>query len=326
MRDALSLLDQCVAFHYGSLLTYDNVLEVLGAVDSGVFSELLRAVIAKDTTACMKKLEEMVIQGRELGQFVTDFIWYLRNLLVLKTADDAENMLDMSEDNLKLLREEAEMINGETLMRFIRIFSELSNQIRYASQKRVLIELALIKLTKPQMEPNLDSILQRLDELEDRMDEGMPVDAEMMQQMAAQMGTAGIAAGTQAPTAGAEPAQAPQQVAIPQAQLEDLNLIRQDWGKIIREQGGSIRPSFRDTVLEPSGDSCLCIVFSNSDNYAIGSRPTVLGALEKYVEEQYGKTMYFKARMRNAGERLNTIYVSDEELKNAIHMDITIED
>ena len=59
---------------------------------------------------------------------------------------------------------------------------------------------------------------------------------------------------------------------------------------------------------------------------AIGSRPTVLGALEKYVEEQYGKTMYFKARMRNAGERLNTIYVSDEELKNAVHMDITIED
>ena len=71
----------------------------------------------------------------------------------------------------------------------------------------------------------------------------------------------------------------------------------------------------RDTVLEPSGDSCLCIVFSNGDNYAIGSRPTVLGALEKYVEEQYGKTMYFKARMRNAGERLNTIYVSDRRIK-----------
>ncbi len=325
MRDALSLLDQCVAFHYGSLLTYDNVLEVLGAVDSGVFSELLRAVIAKDTTACMKKLEEMVIQGRELGQFVTDFTWYLRNLLVLKTADDAENMLDMSEDNLKLLKEEAEMISGETLIRFIRIFSELSNQIRYASQKRILIELALIKLTKPQMEPNLDSILQRLDELEDRMEEGLPVNSEMMQQMAAQMGNAG-AVGAAVQVTGAEPEQAPQHVAIPQAQLEDLNLIRQDWGKIIREQGGSIRPSFRDTVLEPSGDSCLCIVFSNSDSYAIGSRPTVLGTLEKYVEEQYGKTMYFKARLRNAGERLNTIYVSDEELKNAIHMDITMED
>ena len=133
MRDALSLLDQCVAFHYGTLLTYDNVLDVLGAVDTSVFSALLRAVIAKDTTVCMKQLEEMVIQGRELGQFVIDFIWYLRNLLILKTTDDAESMLEMSEENLNQLREESQMIEGETLMRYIRIFSELSGQLRYAS-------------------------------------------------------------------------------------------------------------------------------------------------------------------------------------------------
>ncbi len=161
MRDALSLLDQCVAFHYGTLLTYDNVLEVLGAVDSGVFSELLRAVIAKDTTACMKKLEENGDPGSGTGAVCHRFYLVPEESSSVKNSDDAENMLDMSEDNLKLLREEAEMISGETLMRFIRIFSELSNQIRYASQKRVLIELALIKLTKPQMEPNLDSILQR---------------------------------------------------------------------------------------------------------------------------------------------------------------------
>ena len=354
MRDALSLLDQCVAFHYGKLLTYDNVLEVLGAVDSGVFSELLRAVIGKQTTECMKKLEEMVIQGRELGQFVTDFIWYLRNLLVLKTADDAENMLEISEDNLKQLREEAGMIDGETLMRYIRIFSELSGQLRYASQKRVLIELALIKLTTPQMSPNLDSILQRLSELEERLDEGMPMSQDAMQEMLRQMGGGmggaasggfiaggqglsgdpGMAPGSSGGACGAAgipgpadtAAAQPQKVTIPKAQLEDLNLIRQDWGKIIRDLGGPIRPSFRDTVLEPSGDSCLCIVFSGQQNYDIGSRPTVLGQLEKYVEEQYGKEMYFKARLKNAGERLNTIYVSDEELKQAIHMDITVED
>ncbi|MDD3254207.1 MAG: DNA polymerase III subunit gamma/tau [Lachnospiraceae bacterium] len=331
MRDALSLLDQCVAFHFGSLLTYDNVLEVLGAVDASVFSELLRCVIAKETTECMKKLEEMVIQGRELGQFVTDFIWYLRNLLILKTADDAEGMLEMSEDNLKQLCEEAGMIDGETLMRYIRIFSELSNQLRYASQKRVLIELALIKLTKPQMEPNLDSVLQRLSELEERLDEAAMPNQELLQQMAAQMsamgtgGAAGQAAGS-ALSAAQQAAEPPREVAIPKAQLEDLNLIRQDWGKIIRDLGGPIRPSFRDTVLEPSGDSSLCIVFSTQESYTIGSRPTVLGALENYVEEQYHKEMYFKARLKNTGERLNTIYVSDEELKNAIHMEITVED
>lgn len=332
-RDALSLLDQCVAFHYGTLLTYDNVLEVLGAVDASVFSELLRAVIHKQTTECIYKLEEMVIQGRELGQFVTDFIWYLRNLLLIKTAEDAEDMLDMSEDNIRQLREESGMLDGETLMRFIRVFSELSNQLRYASQKRILIELALIKLTKPQMEQNMDSILQRLNELEDRLEEGIAIQPEMMQQLAQMNRGAGSDQGTEvAPGVAAyggglaEPDVPPQQVKIPAAQLEDLNLIRNEWGKIIRDLGGAIRPSFRDTVVEPSGESCLCVVFSGQDNYAIGSRPTVLGELEHYIEEKYGKTLYLKTRVKNAGERLNTIYVSDEELKEAIHMDIIIED
>ena len=116
------------------------------------------------------------------------------------------------------------------------------------------------------------------------------------------------------------------QVAIPKAQLEDLELIRREWGKIIRELGGSVRPSFRDTVVEPSGEGCLCIVFSSEDSYAIGSRATVLGALEAYVREHYGKDLYFKVRRRENGESLNTVYVSDEELKNAIHMDIVMEE
>ena len=89
LRDALSLLDQCVAFHYGKLLTYENVLDVLGAVDSGVFSSMFNAVIEGRTKDCITQLEEIVIQGRELGQFVTDFIWYLRNLLLVQSADDA---------------------------------------------------------------------------------------------------------------------------------------------------------------------------------------------------------------------------------------------
>lgn len=321
MRDALSLLDQCVAFHYGDTLTYENVLEVLGAVDVTVFHELLHAIIEKQTTECIRKLEEMVIQGRELGQFVVDFIWYLRNLLILKTAEDAESMLDMSEESIRQLKEEAQMITGETLMRYIRIFSELSNQLRYANQKRVLIELALIKLTKPQMEQNLDSILQRLDELEQRLDERPQLEPELLSQMAARMeaGQTGTAVDGKTETP-------PKEVTLPKAQLEDLNLIRQDWGKIIRNLGGVIRSGFRETVVEPSGDSCLCIVFMDLSSYAIGSRPTTLGELEHYVAEEYGKELTFKARMRESGERLNTVYISDEEIKEAIHMEIAIED
>ena len=88
MRDALSLLDQCVAFHFGEKLTYDNVLEVLGAVDNRVFSKLFQAVLASDTKACIREIEEMIIQGRDLSQLVNDFVWYMRNLLIAKTTDE----------------------------------------------------------------------------------------------------------------------------------------------------------------------------------------------------------------------------------------------
>ncbi len=95
LRDGLSLLDQCVAFHYGKLLTYENALEVLGAVDSSVFSRMFNAVADGRTRDCITELEEIVIQGRELGQFVTDFIWYLRNLLLVQSADDPEGLVDL---------------------------------------------------------------------------------------------------------------------------------------------------------------------------------------------------------------------------------------
>ena len=132
MRDALSLLDQCIAFYLGQELTYDRVLDVLGAVDTEVFSRLLRAVLAGNVTEAIRVLEDLIIQGRELGQFVTDFVWYLRNLLLVKGSDQMEDVLDMSSENLALLKEEAQMTESDVIMRYIRVFSELSGQIRYA--------------------------------------------------------------------------------------------------------------------------------------------------------------------------------------------------
>jgi len=330
MRDALSLLDQCAAFHFGETLTYEHVLDVLGAVDNSVFRELFRAVVEGRTKDCILKLEEMVIQGRELSQFVADFIWFLRNLLLLKTAEDAEDLLDMSEDNLKLLREDAKLADENILMRYIRVFSELSNQIRFATQKRVLIELAFIKLTKPQMEQNLDSILERLAVLERQVEEGIPAAPSGYVPNAA--GNSEVTPGNSqgsveiTPAQGYQPAAEPRTVTIPKAQLEDLNMVRNEWGKIVRAMGMSVRPCYRETVVEPAGESCLCIVFNDPMNFHMGSRPSVLGDIERYVEQMYGKSIYFKARLRESGERMDTRYITDEELRENIHMEIIIED
>lgn len=175
MRDALSLLDQCIAFHFGQELTYDKVLDVLGAVDTEVFSRLLRVVLKGEVTEAIALLEEIVMQGRELAQFISDFTWYLRNLLLVKTADGIEDIIDVSTENLVRLKEEADMAETDVIMRYIRVMSELSGQIRYASQKRILVEISLIKLCRPSMETDILSLTDRIRQLEEKMEKGIPV-------------------------------------------------------------------------------------------------------------------------------------------------------
>lgn len=322
MRDALSLLDQCVAFHFGEKLTYDNVLEVLGAVDNRVFSKLFQAVLASDTKACIREIEEMIIQGRDLSQLVNDFVWYMRNLLIAKTTDEPGDMLDMSEENLAVLKEEAAGVDTETLMRYIRIFSELSGQLRYASQKRILVEIAFIKLTTPSMEQNLDSILQRITLLEQKMQE-MP---DNLQKLASLAPVAGQAASSK--TAVVETPPEPKKVSLPPAQYEDLMLMRKEWGRIasLSQLVGSIRLSLPKTSVEPAGEGCLCIVCTDENTFGIINREPELKNLQEVVQEKYKKTLQFKVRLESSAVPQRTVYVSDEDLKNAIHTDVIVEE
>lgn len=322
MRDALSLLDQCVAFHFGEKLTYDNVLEVLGAVDNRVFSKLFQAVLASDTKACIREIEEMIIQGRDLSQLVNDFVWYMRNLLIAKTTDEPGDMLGMSEENLAVLKEEAAGVDTETLMRYIRIFSELSGQLRYASQKRILVEIAFIKLTTPSMEQNLDSILQRITLLEQKMQE-MP---DNLQKLASLAPAAGQAVSSK--TAVVETPPEPKKVSLPPAQYEDLMLMRKEWGRIasLSQLVGSIRLSLPKTSVEPAGEGCLCIVCTDENTFGIINREPELKNLQEVVQEKYKKTLQFKVRLESSAVPQRTVYVSDEDLKNAIHTDVIVEE
>ena len=322
MRDALSLLDQCIAFYLGQKLTYDNVLEVLGAVDNRVFSKLFQAVLASDTKACIREIEEMIIQGRDLSQLVNDFVWYMRNLLIAKTTDEPGDMLDMSEENLAVLKEEAAGVDTETLMRYIRIFSELSGQLRYASQKRILVEIAFIKLTTPSMEQNLDSILQRITLLEQKMQE-MP---DNLQKLASLAPAAGQAASSK--TTVVETPPEPKTVSLPPAQYEDLMLMRKEWGRIasLSQLVGSIRLSLPKTSVEPAGEGCLCIVCTDENTFGIINREPELKNLQEVVQEKYKKTLQFKVRLESSVVPKRTVYVSDEDLKNAIHTDVIVEE
>ncbi len=175
MRDALSLLDRCISFYPGVELTYENVLSVLGTVDFDVFSRMLRLVLAGDVSGCIGLLDKVLSEGKEPAQFTLDFTWYLRNLLLVKASEDPRSIVDASEENMRLLVEESGMVENHTLMRYIRILSELSGQLGRSVQKRVLTEMALIRLCRPQMDTDTDSLLERIRILEKKADEAPKV-------------------------------------------------------------------------------------------------------------------------------------------------------
>ena len=251
MRDALSLLDQCIAFHLGKELTYDMTLDVLGAVDTEVFSRLLRFVMDRNVLGCIELLAEIVMQGRELVQFVTDFTWYLRNLMLVQTADNLEDVIDMSTDNLANLKEEASMLSMDQIIRYIHIFSELSGQIRYAAQKRILVEIALIKLCKPEMETDQEAVLDRIRQVEEKVENGIVVTAAQM--------PAGAPGAQGVPQAGvAKPK--PQ---LPKAVPEDIQEIVRKWPAIVGNAENPMKMYLKNARLSLGGDNKLMVVLED---------------------------------------------------------------
>ncbi|MCD7736393.1 MAG: DNA polymerase III subunit gamma/tau [Lachnospiraceae bacterium] len=320
LRDALSLLDQCIAFYLGEKLTYDRVLEVLGAVDTDVFSDLLRKLLRGELTEAIRTLDHLIMQGRDLTQFVNDFTWYLRNLMLMKASDDMEEMLDVSGENLKQLREEAAMIRSDTLMRYIRILSELSNSIRYATNKRVQLEMALIRLCKPETQSDELSVLERVRKLERVLSDreaffstpiqaaGAPGrwDASMTAgqaatgaELAGGQGMPGASDAAQAGLAmsGGYPSGAPEttdDVLLPRAVPEDLKKICGMWKQIINGlPTGGFRTTLASAVpkynTSDPEDNKLYVVFSDYLAERYMNRASWKEELEQLISDQTGK-------------------------------------
>lgn len=307
MRDAWSLLDQCLAFHFGHELTYDMVLDVLGAVDTSVFSKLLRCVIARDVAGCIGVLEEIVLQGRDMSQFVSDFTWYLRNLLLVKTSGDScEEVIDISSENLARLKEEAQQIEVDAIMRDIRCFSELSGRIRYAGQKRVLIEMALIRLCRPEMETNEDTLLERIRKLEQTVEQ---IESGSIAVAAAPTGQPTVQAA--APVRKAE---------LPKAVPEEIKEIVAKWPRVAGSAQQPMKSYLKNARLSLGGDNRLLLVVEDglaSDYFT--KEPANKDALEQLLADLTGRQIEVEVRSVHSKQEMESSYV---DLTKVIHMDI----
>ena len=145
MRDSLSILDQCLAYHYGETLTYDNVLDILGAEDDSKYSELFGKIIAHDVEGVLADAAVMINDGCESGRLINDFIMYLRNVLLVKSIG-SNDVLELSEERYDKAHADAELADRDTIIHIISSLAELSNRTRFSQQKRVGLEVELIRL------------------------------------------------------------------------------------------------------------------------------------------------------------------------------------
>ena len=305
MRDALSLLDQCIAFHFGKELTYDKVLDVLGAVDTEVFSRLYRQVLKRNVLGCIQLLEEIIMQGRELTQFVSDFSWYLRNLLLVKTSDNMEDVIDVSSENLNRLKEEADKTDMETIIRYIRVFSELSSRMKYVTQKRILLEVALIKLCKPEMETSQDSLLDRIRAVEEKIENGIVTTAVST--------SASILASQQNPS----------RPEVPKAIPEDVKQVVKKWSGIVGNAGVPLKVYLKNARLSLGGDNKLMMVVEDGVPYDYLKQEGCKEEIERLIEDYIGKTVEINIQAMDNGRQFETSYI---DLTKIINIEIEEED
>ena len=292
MRDGLSLLDQCNAFNYGGgTLTYERTLEILGAVDTGVFGDLYRNIHNGKVADALKVLDEILLQGRELMQFVTDFTWYLRNLMLLEASEETAKSLDISADNLRLMIDQARMSDMEEIMRYIKVFSALPDLIRYSPNRRILTEMTIIRACRSAMDDGaeggesllLDKIKNRVREMETRLYNNEMTIEELAAGGAGPSGSAGAgggfgvgayglpggahnspggAAGSSAASAGSGSKQPAVAQELPPALPDEIQKIVANWSRYASEAPqGSRRLALRNARHSLGDHGQLLIIF-----------------------------------------------------------------
>lgn len=144
MRDALSLLDQCLAFTKDEL-TVTQVRKVLGLVGHDWIWQITDALAQKDSQTILTVLDEVIAQGKEIKQLLNELVLHFRSIMLYKASNKLLN-LNMYFEDEEILARQAKSFTHEQIMQIIQKIHEAINEIKWASQPRITAEVLFLKL------------------------------------------------------------------------------------------------------------------------------------------------------------------------------------
>ena len=215
MRDALTILEQLIAFGDGNV-TMEVANDVLGSLDVDDMSGIVRSIATRDAAACFTWVSEYVETGADLARFVRDLAAYVRDLYVLSLTDGAV-AVNAPQSSLPRMSGEAQMFGIDRLAYILRVLGDLNTELRTSTNPRLSFEIGLTRMVRPQSDLTLESLAARVEVLERALAQGaaaVPAAAQpaaMAQQPASvpPAANAGYRQPVAAPAVAAQPAVAP---------------------------------------------------------------------------------------------------------------------
>ena len=202
----------------------------------------------------------------------------------------------MSTEKLEALKEESEMIEVDVVMRYIRVLSELSNQIKYATQKRVHVEIALIKLMQPAMETDYESLKNRVSNIEKKLENGILIDDAKNR----------INDVKSINSQSMEKPVKKLELAVP----EEVKKVADNWYSITRGITGHLGVGIRKNKLSIDGNSVLCVVYESSIDWQQDNKPENIEIIKEAIADAIGKEVQIELRCMKPEQQYNELYMN----------------
>lgn len=325
LRDALSILDQCMSFG-NEKIEYNDVIELLGTVNIDELFELSQSIIDENTKKSLQILNEFIIWGKDIRNLINDLIDHFRNLMVCKVSKDLDEIISLPEESIERLKEQSENININDLIRILNILSETQDSMKSSSNTRILAEVTIMKIAQPMFDESKEALIKRIENLEEKIESGnikvVTVQDEPKEKIAPQSIQHGSVEIQK------------EDVVYEEVKSEDVKLVEASWKKITQKIKDDRKLSIAALLREVNSfnvkDNTLYLIFNDNFSFArsrLGSEETI-----KYVESiirevlnrSFNIQIYLKSEVAslNLSQNDSKVDEGEEILKDIVNEDI----
>ncbi|QYE98039.1 DNA polymerase III subunit gamma/tau [Paraclostridium sordellii] len=308
LRDALSILDQCMSFSEGDI-EYKDVVDLLGTVNIEQLFEMAEYVIKEDTKKCLEILNEFVIWGKDIKNLVDDLIDHFRNLMVCKVSKDLDEIISLPDETVELLKNQSSLIETNEIIRILNILSTTQDAIKSSTNPRVLAEVSIMKLSQPMFDDSKEALLKRISTLEETIKSGnikindieskgsIEVEKEIVKE------------------------QPKEEVYYEEVKSEDVKLIEKSWENILmhikKDKNMPVYAILREAREFNVNSNNLYIMFD--DNFAFAknklSDSNTLEYVESIVRETINRSFSIKIILRSESKNIKLEIEKEEKDK-----------